>query len=129
DQRPPDEGTLHTVAPIGVTLGRDVIGFDIAAREDTGFITGPGSLPMHTGLYSLSLNTGEARFLGNIGTTALNVKSITVRPPACPCDFNFDRALTSQDFFDFLPFFFAGHVRTDMNRDGEVTSQDFFDFL
>ncbi|MBC7773656.1 MAG: PQQ-like beta-propeller repeat protein [Pyrinomonadaceae bacterium] len=48
-------------------------------------------------------------------------------PPPCPCDWNTDMALNSQDFFDFLAAFFAGNA--DFNDDSMTNSQDFFDFL
>jgi hypothetical protein len=47
--------------------------------------------------------------------------------PACPCDWNDDTNLNSQDFFDFLVGLFAGDA--DFNNDGITNSQDFFDFL
>jgi hypothetical protein len=47
----------------------------------------------------------------------------------CPADFNADRVVTSQDFFDFLAAFFNNYPAADINADGTVTSQDFFDFL
>jgi hypothetical protein len=53
--------------------------------------------------------------------------------PACPCNFNNDAALNSQDFFDFLGCFFGGGCPSgqdaDYNDDNVVNSQDFFDFL
>lgn len=45
----------------------------------------------------------------------------------CGCDWNCDGIVNSQDFFDFLPGFFAGTA--DFNMNGVVDSQDFFDFL
>lgn len=45
----------------------------------------------------------------------------------CPCDWNADAILNSQDFFDFLSAFFNG--KADFNNDGLSNSQDFFDFL
>jgi hypothetical protein len=48
-------------------------------------------------------------------------------PPICLCNWNGDKALNSQDFFDFLNDFFADNA--DFNADGVTNSQDFFDFL
>ncbi|MGE3109476.1 MAG: CHRD domain-containing protein [Phycisphaerales bacterium] len=48
-------------------------------------------------------------------------------PNPCPCDWNHDGVVGSQDFFDFIVSFFAG--QGDINGDGATTSQDFFDFL
>jgi hypothetical protein len=48
-------------------------------------------------------------------------------PPSCPCDWNTDQVVNSQDFFDFLTNFFDSNA--DFNHDGVTNSQDFFDFL
>lgn len=47
--------------------------------------------------------------------------------PACPCDWNGEGMVNSQDLFDFLSGFFD--ERADFNCDANTNSQDFFDFL
>jgi len=63
---------------------------------------------------------------------ALNITAASLRPgsfgtPACGCDWDWDGALSSQDFFDFLTAFFVQDA--DFNLDGFTNSADFFDFL
>lgn len=52
--------------------------------------------------------------------------------PDCPCDFNDDDYLNSQDFFDFITCFFDTDpigCGADFNGDDVVNSQDFFDWI
>jgi len=63
--------------------------------------------------------------LGNV--MAWDNLSITEPPQPCPCDWNNDHTLNSQDFFDFLTDFFKNNG--DFNGDGMTNSQDFFDFI
>jgi hypothetical protein len=47
----------------------------------------------------------------------------------CAADVNYDGAINSQDFFNFLTAFFQQEPEADFNADGAINSQDFFDFL
>jgi len=52
--------------------------------------------------------------------------SVTVPGSRCTGDWNHDRMVDSQDFFDFVAAFFNGQA--DFNNNGVTDSQDFFDF-
>lgn len=64
------------------------------------------------------------------GTSGMYFDDISIRLAGiapCPCDWNHNGVVNSQDFFDFLGAFFASNA--DINQDGDTNSQDFFDFL
>jgi subtilisin family serine protease len=77
-------------------------------------------------IQALDLYGGEP---GGGGTSGVYFDDVEFRPrgQSCPCDWNDDGVLNSQDFFDFLAGFFAADA--DYNNSGETNSQDFFDFL
>jgi len=55
---------------------------------------------------------------------------VTPKPvTVCPADINGSGAVSVQDIFDFLAYWFAGYLRADINGSGAVSVQDIFDFL
>lgn len=74
----------------------------------------------------LPLRFGSGTSTGTIFWDDLELTQSTP-PPECLCDWNTDKVLNSQDFFDFLAAFFSSNA--DFNHDGVTNSQDFFDFL
>jgi hypothetical protein len=112
----------------------------IAKSGKTATWTVDGLLIVTIDLGTVTLS-GENIFFGNADVNASSstdvndfallftlIDNIVVTGP-CPCDFNTDGALNSQDFFDFLVAFFAQDASADFNNDTLVNSQDFFDFL
>jgi len=66
--------------------------------------------------------------LSNLVNTPAGTAVVSVScTNTCPCNWNNDAFVNSQDFFDFLTGFFANNA--DYNNDGFTNSQDFFDFL
>jgi hypothetical protein len=76
---------------------------------------------------ALDLYGNEPGLGGTSGTYYDDISLAPMGGPACPCDWNADNTLNSQDFFDFLTSFFADNG--DFNGDNVTNSQDFFDFL
>ena len=68
-QAPPNLGQLNTVGPLGVnTTG--VAAFDISGLSGVAYaaLTSPGSAVNQSNLFTISLTTGAATFIGTIGT-------------------------------------------------------------
>lgn len=64
----------------------------------------------------------------SVDTTALDMPG-SLSTPKCPCDFNDNGAMNSQDFFDFIAALMNNSPDADYNGDSVVNSQDLFDFL
>jgi len=100
----------------------------IGANDDSG---NHGIFGADPALHDLAGLTPGADYYVQIdgyqGDRGVGTLLIEVGMERCPCDWNNDRVLNSQDFFAFLGGFFNG--QGDFNGDGTTTSQDFFDFL
>jgi hypothetical protein len=118
--------------------GFDVLTYTLSASSGFGVPTGTftdeagGGGSNHT----LTMSTATPGPLSGTLTIISNdpdhpsytvVLSGVVTGAPCPCDWNHNGALGSQDFFDFLSDYFAGNA--DFNSDGTTNSQDFFDFV
>lgn len=66
-QRPANAGTLIMPVPLGFDLGPEA-GFDIAGRDDTGYVAGTRAGRSAAELWRVDLATGRTRSLGRIGS-------------------------------------------------------------
>lgn len=75
----------------------------------------------------LPIPSGVRFFVGGGAGNIMAWDNLVLGPPPCPCEWNADGILNSQDFYDFVNAFFAGEA--DFNGDGATTSKDFFAFI
>jgi hypothetical protein len=108
-------------SPIRVAGWISNSGYDVISNQ----VIATDGLPSGTG------NLNEPRNLSFAAIPGVQYVTVPISgKPPCPCDFNTDNVLNSQDFFDFLSCFFVNECQAgDYNGDGFVNSQDFFDFL
>ena len=66
-QVPPNDGVLSTVGSLGVNF-TDMAGFDISGASGSAFASLVKAGESWSGLYSIDLNTGNASWLGDIGS-------------------------------------------------------------
>ena len=65
-QDPPNDGTLKDGRPLRIDV-QDQAGFDIAGRENTGYLATRTRGARGAGLYTVNPDTGATRLLGRIG--------------------------------------------------------------
>jgi hypothetical protein len=103
-------------------------------KGQVGELTPRGAYQLGDGNYLLTTDVGVFRTVGGPGGGFALVQGsvdaqyiVAMPPPACPCDWNHNDVINSQDYFDFLVDFFSG--TGDYNADGVVDTRDYFDFL
>ncbi|HEY0006704.1 MAG TPA: DUF4394 domain-containing protein [Pyrinomonadaceae bacterium] len=77
-QNPPNSGTLNTIGAMGIDAS-SLLGFDIAARDNSGFASVIVTGGTTSSLYRIDLSNGAATLVGTINTTE-TVRDIAIRP-------------------------------------------------
>ncbi len=83
EQTPPNNGTLHTVGPLGINT-TNAVGFDITGNTGAVYasLTNPGNNA--SSLYTVNLTTGAATSIGQIGGVATQVIGLAVSTIPAP---------------------------------------------
>lgn len=81
-QDPPNDGTLVTVGPLGITaLGPNTMGFDISVLSGIAYLNTASGGGIEDDLYTVNLATGAATLQGQIGPAGLNTFGISAAVP------------------------------------------------
>lgn len=83
-QDPPNNGTLHTVGPLGFDTS-DLVGFDISRVSTTAFASLTAPAAATSSLFTINLMNGAATLVGTIGA-AVPLRDIAVVPAAVAGD-------------------------------------------
>jgi trimeric autotransporter adhesin len=77
-QNPPASGTLSPVGPLGVDTS-SFVGFDISGASGVAYASLSSAFNASS-LYAINLATGQAQFLGQIGSGPTALRDITISP-------------------------------------------------
>ncbi|HEY0404432.1 MAG TPA: DUF4394 domain-containing protein [Pyrinomonadaceae bacterium] len=77
-QNPPASGTLAPVGPLGVDTN-NLVGFDISGQTGTAYASLSTSFNVSS-LYVINLSTGQAQFVGQVGSGTTSLRDITISP-------------------------------------------------
>jgi hypothetical protein len=77
---PANDGALHTVGPLGLSVSESA-GFDISGASGVAYAALTPEVGIFlSGLYTIDLTTGIANFMGNIGSGGPLIRAIAVAP-------------------------------------------------
>jgi hypothetical protein len=77
-QNPPASGTLAPVGPLGVDTN-SLVGFDISGQTGVAYASLSSAFNVSS-LYSINLASGQAQFLGPIGSGPVALRDMTISP-------------------------------------------------